>query len=195
MNKGADFEKERDLLDRQITYFHFEQAKKKAAKCIKAARKANDYFYLFYFTAQKFIIQEEFEKALRYLNLCLKLNPGDGYSYNDKAVCLAELGKYSRALAAFDEGIRKSQNRASLYHNKGWLLNTLGKYRQSIIYFEKALELENGRVEANFSLGDSHWHLGDKVRAKKYFLRALDQIKGKSSYIYREIKKRLEKQV
>lgn len=186
-----DFERERDLLDRQITFFHFEKANKKINKCLKEAKRINNYFYIFYFTAQEFIIQEDFEKALRYLNRCLKIKPDDGYSYNEKAICLAELKRYDQALAAFNEGIERSKYKVSIYHNKGWLLNSLGNFRQSIICFEKAIELEADRVESIFSLGDSYFHLGDKNKAKKYFQRALSQIKGKSSYIYREIKKRL----
>jgi len=191
MSKGIDFEKERDVLDRQITFFHFEKAKKKISKCLKEAKKRKDYFYLFYFTAQKFIIQEDFNKALKYFDLCLKHRPDDGYSYNEKAICLAELKRYDEAFMCFDKGLSLANYKVSLYHNKGWLLNSLGKFRQSIICFEKALEFESDRVESNFSLGDSYLHLGDKVKAKKYFQRALNQIKGKSSYIYKEIKKRL----
>lgn len=191
MKNRIDFEKERDRLDRQITFFHFEKAKGKINKCLKVAKIKNDYFYLFYFTAQKFIIEENFEKALKYFELCLKHRPDDGYSYNEKAICLAELKRYDEALNCFDEGIRRAKYKVSLYHNKGWLLNLLGKFKQSIIYFEKALEFESGRVESNFSLGDSYSHLGDKVKARKYFQRALSQIKGKSFFIYREIKKRL----
>jgi len=186
-----DLEKERAALDREITFFHFEKAKRKIAKCIKEASALNDIFFLSYFTAQKFIIRNDFEKAIRYLNICIKLRPHDGCSYNDKALCFAELGKYTQALAVFDRGIVVSRDCVSLYHNKGWLLNTLGKFKQSVIYFKKALELDCGRVEAIFSLGDSYSKMGDIPKAKKYFALALSEIKGKSSYIYREIEKRL----
>ncbi|MFA5008115.1 MAG: tetratricopeptide repeat protein [Candidatus Omnitrophota bacterium] len=186
-----DLEKERRLLDREITFFHFERAKRKIAKCIKASASANNIFFLSYFTAQKFIIRRDFEKAIKYLNLCIKLRSNDGCSYNDKAICLAELGKYEQALAVFDKGLRLSKDCASLYHNKGWLLNTLGRFKESLIYFKKALELETSRVEAIFSLGDSYLKMGDIQKAKKYFTSALSEIKGKSAYVYKEIKKRL----
>lgn len=186
-----DLEKERVILDREITFFHFERAKKKIAKCIKEASKSNDIFFLSYFTAQKFIVRREFEKAIRYLNICIKLRLHDGCSYNDKAICLAELGKYEEALAVFDRGISLSRDCASLYHNKGWLLNAMGRFRQSVIYFKKALELDCARVEAIFSLGDSYLKMGDIKTAKKYFTKALYEIKGKSSYVYGEIKKQL----
>lgn len=186
-----DLEKERKNLDRDITFFHFKKAKNKIEKCIEEASFANDIFFLSYFTAQKFIIRREFEKAIRYLNICIKLRPHDGCSYNDKAICFAELGKYEQAMVIFDKGISLSRDCASLYHNKGWLLNTLGRFKQSIIYFKKALELEGVRVEAMFSLGDSYLKMGETQQAKKYFTLALSSIKGKSSYVYKEVKKRL----
>lgn len=188
-----DLEKERRILDREITFFHFEKAKRKITKCIKESAAANDIFFLAYFTAQKFIIRRDYERAIRYLNLCIKLRLNDGCSYNDKAICLAELGKYEQAMVVFDEGIKVSRDCASLYHNKGWLLNKLGKFKQSVIYFKKALEFESGRVEATFSLGDSYLKMGDTQKAKKYFISALSGIKGKSSYVYKEIKKRLDR--
>ncbi len=186
-----NLEEERVLLDREITFFHFKRAKRKIAKCIKVSSAIDDIFFSSYFTAQKLIIREEFEKAIRYLNICLKLRPNDGCSYNDKAICFAELGKYEEALAVFDKGIVLNKDCISLYHNKGWLLNATGKFKQSVIYFKKALELDGGRVEAIFSLGDSYLKMGDIHEAKKYFASALSEIKGKSSYIYGEIKKRL----
>ena len=94
-------------------------------------------------------------------------------------------------MAIFDRGIALSRDCASLYHNKGWLLNTTGKFKQSVIYFKKALELDSERVEAIFSLGDSYLKMGDIPKAKKYFGLALCEIKGKSSYVYGEIEKRL----
>ncbi|MCM8820247.1 MAG: hypothetical protein NC925_05575, partial [Candidatus Omnitrophica bacterium] len=44
-----NLEKERGLLDRDITFFHFNRAKKRIAKCIKIAKKINNNFYFFYF--------------------------------------------------------------------------------------------------------------------------------------------------
>ncbi|MCK9615065.1 MAG: tetratricopeptide repeat protein [Candidatus Omnitrophica bacterium] len=186
-----DLEKERRILDREITFFHFEKAKRRITKGIKESAAANDIFFLSYFTAQNFIIRRDYEKAIKYLNLCIKLRPNDGCSYNDKAICFAELGEYEQAMVIFDRGIRISRDCASLYHNKGWLLNKLGKFKQSIIFFKKALELESNRVEAIFSLGDSYLKMGDTQKAKKYFISALSEIKGKSAYIYKEIKNRL----
>ena len=147
-----DFEKEREIVDREITFFYFSRAARRIAKCIKWAKKNEDTFFLYYFLSQRLILKENFLPAINYLNKAIKLKGSDGCAYNDKALCLADLGRHKEALECFNEGIRKDTSRPSLYHNKGWLLNLLGKHRQAIVCFNKALELENLRPEALYSL-------------------------------------------
>jgi tetratricopeptide (TPR) repeat protein len=188
----VDLEKERKILDRYITFFHFKRAKRKIEKCLRLSKKLKDDFFFYYFSAQRFILKENFKEAISLFDKALKIRINDGCSYNDKAICLAELGKYREALECFNEGIRRDKDCASLYHNKGWLLNFLGRYREAILCFKKALELEEDRVESMYSLADTYFHLKDKKMAKKYFKKALFHIKGKSSYIYKETLKRLK---
>lgn len=186
-----DLKKERKNLDRLITFFHFKSARRKIEKCLKFCQKHDDDFFFYYFLAQKCILRHDFNKAIKYLDSALKLRKDDGCTYNDKAICLAELGKYGKAMDCFDEGIRKDRDCASLYHNKGWLLNMLGKYRDAVIFFKKALEFEPGRAESLYSLADTYLHLGDR-RAKTYLQKALVQVKGKCSFIHKEILKQLK---
>lgn len=186
-----DLEKERKALDRLITFFHFKSARRKIEKCLEFSRKQNVDFFFYYFLAQKCILRHDFNKAIKYLDNALKIRKNDGCTYNDKAICFAELKKYKAALECFDEGIRKDRDCASLYHNKGWLLNVLGKYREAVIFFKKALELEPNRAEALYSLADTYLHLNDKRNAKVYFKKALVQVRGKCSFIHKEILRQL----
>ena len=188
-----DLEKERRKLDREITFFHFRRAKRIILRALKEARKDSQWFYIYYFTAQNYILSEKFRWAIKYLNKALHLRPSDGCTYNDKALCVAELGFYEKALACFNQGIAKDRDCASLYHNKGWLLNFLGEYKDAILCFRKALELEEGRPEALFSLADSYYHLGEYQEAKKYFGKASRVIEGKCSYLRREVARHLKK--
>jgi len=184
---SEDLEKERKRLDREITFFHFKRAKKIIDKCLRIACKRKEEFFINYFTAQDCILKEKYSEAIKYLEKALHLRRNDGCSYNDKAICLAELGRYKEALQCFNEGIMRDKDCVSLYHNKGWLLNLLEKHKQAVLCFQKALELEPKRVESLYSLGDSYLNLGEEVRAKKYFSLALKEIKGKSHYIYKQI--------
>jgi tetratricopeptide (TPR) repeat protein len=186
-----DLETERKKLDKDITLFHFKKARNKIKKCLKEARKTKDRFFFFYFLAQHCIVKENFYKAIYYLNNALNIKENDGCAHNDKAICLAELKQYKKALECFDKGLHKAPDCAILYHNKGWLLNCLGKYKEAQLCFNTALELEKDRVESLFSIADTYSHLGNKLLAKKYFKNALERIKGNSSYLYKETLKRL----
>ncbi|MDP2923410.1 MAG: tetratricopeptide repeat protein [Candidatus Omnitrophota bacterium] len=187
-----DLEKERKRLDREITFFHFKRAKQRASRCLDLAIKTGDNFFFFYFLAQRYILREDFHSAIKYLDYCLRIRGKDGCAYNDKALCLAELGKHKEALVCFDEGIRRDRDCASLYHNKGWLLHSLEKFTQALLYFKKALEIEPDRVESLFSLADTYTYLGESMKAKEYFQKAIFQIRGKCAYIYKQILKRLK---
>jgi tetratricopeptide (TPR) repeat protein len=186
-----DLAKERERLDREITFFHYGRARRKVAKCLRAARRAGDHFFISYFLAQECVLDERFKRALDHLAAALAIRGDDACAHNDTALCLAELGKQKEALACFDEGIRQQKDHPGLYHNKGWLLNGMGRHREAILCFRKALELDADRPEALFSMADSYEALGEKPRARYYFERTLPLLFGRSAYMYRETKKRI----
>lgn len=186
-----DLELERKRLDREITFFHVKRARRIIKRALLQARREKDIFFIQYFTAQHFIIHERYSSALIFLKKALSVRPKDGCTYNDIALCFAERGKHQKALAVFNEGIRKDRNCTSLYHNKGWFLNLLGGHKSACVCFHKALELEGDRPESFYSLADSCFHLGDYNAARKYFQKAAHFIKGKSAYLYRKAMQRL----
>ncbi len=187
-----DFERERIALDREITFFHFGRAQRKVRKCIRLAQKNQDFFFLNYFLAQDEILGENYLEAVTYLKKALILRKSDGCTYNDMALCFAELGQTSKALDLFNLGLAKDPDCASLYHNKGWLLNELELHREAILCFRKALELAPRRPESYYSLADSYLASGDPKQARTYFSKALSEVVQKCSYISRDIKMRLK---
>jgi tetratricopeptide (TPR) repeat protein len=189
---NINFEVERKALDRLITFFQFKKAQHKVRKCIKQAKQKGDSFFTNFFLAQQYILKEDFMSALNFLNIALANKEFDGCAHNDKALCLAELGRLEEAYTCFQEGIRKDRDCVSLYHNKGWLLNTLGRYKESVLCFKKALELQDNRPESLYSLADTYVHLGETQKAKQYFRKALHYIKGKSAYMHKETLKRIK---
>ena len=66
--RKIDFEHERKIIDREITFFHFARAKQRVSRCIALVKKANN-----------------------------------------RALCLAELGKYDLALKWFNQGIARDR--------------------------------------------------------------------------------------
>ena len=186
-----DLEKKRKQLDREITFFHVKRARSLIRDALKTARAQKDSFFILYFNAQKCILSEHYFCALHLLDKALAIRPDDGCSYNDKALCWAEMGDYTRSLRCFNDGIHQDPDCAVLYHNKGWLLNFLERHHEAIICFRKTLELDESRPESLYSLADSYEHLGNKTTARKYFLLASKQVKNRCSYMVRNIKSRL----
>ncbi|MBN3039630.1 MAG: tetratricopeptide repeat protein [Candidatus Omnitrophica bacterium] len=187
-----DFELERKKLDREITFFHFNRAARKISRCIKLAKKHQDDFFLNYFLAQERMLEEDYVKAIRYFDKALSLRSDDGCTYNDKALCLVELGRHKDGLNCFNQGIIKDDGCPSLYHNKGWLLNSLGRHREAVVCFHKALEIDCQRPEAQYSLADSYLKLGERKKAVYYFRKSLFSLRGKCAYIRQNINKRLK---
>lgn len=183
---------QRELLDRQITYFHFSRAIRKINKCINLARKYKQPFFYYYFSSQVHIINDDFKAAISCLNKALILRPDDGCCYNDKALCLVELGKMDLAFNNFNQGIKREPDCASLYQNKGWLLHLHGRYKEAILCFHKAFEIDPDRIEAIFSLADTYQKLEDLTRARHYFLKVKLLLKHKCAVVYKETLLRLQ---
>jgi Flp pilus assembly protein TadD len=160
-------------LDRAITFGRDVEALAIAQNGLAAAKAKNLPAEAEYFRAQFFILDEDFLAAITHLNKAVELNPHDGAAFNDKALCLAELGKLDEALSNFDQGILAEPDYATIYHNKGWLLNKLGRFHEAIECFNKALELEPERPVTYENLGDVYLNLGLKNNARQAYQNAL----------------------
>ncbi len=178
-------------LDRAITYGMIDQARVLAEEGGVKAQAAGSAGEIAYFTAQGYIIREDFSGALPYLEEAIRHNPHDGAAFNDKALCLSELGKIDAALDYFDLGISVEPDYATIYHNKGWLLNKTGHADEAVIYFERALSLEPDRAVTYENLGDAYRNLGQADSARAAYQKALAFLPAGCE----EIKAQLEKLV
>ena len=183
-----DLENLRTKLDKNLTLFHFIKAKNLAKKGIAMSRQKKIKSLEYYFKAQLFIAEDKFSRALRYLNLSLMAKPQDGFSLNDKGICLAELGELDEALAYFNKAIRIMPDYPGFYQNKGWLFSLYGEYKKALIYFFKALELNEQRPDTLFSIGYCFEKINEVKKAKQYYLRALTLVRGKSNFALVQIK-------
>src|SRR3989338_7053055 len=132
MTKPVDFQKFRILIDEAITYDNLPQARQLAQEALEAASRTEHLAQRMYFTAQLLIIEEDFTQALKFLDLAIQYNPNDGAAYNDRALCMVEMGRLDEALDYFDRGIAVEKDFATIHHNKGWLLNQLGQHSQAL---------------------------------------------------------------
>ena len=161
MSKNSPFVKLRADLDTAITY----GTKKKSLEIVRqglALAKAKKLpAEREYFQAQRFIVRNECAGAIAHLDKAIALNPRDGAAYNDRALCMVELGIIDKALPYFDKGIEVEPDYATIRHNKGWLLNHIGRHTEAIACFRKALELEPDRAVTYDNLADAQLSLDD----------------------------------
>jgi tetratricopeptide (TPR) repeat protein len=164
-------------LDEAITYGTQEEARELSLRGLKAAEERNLPGEIEYFKGQLALINENFTTAIEHFDKAIEYNPSDGASYNDRALCMVELGIIDEAFVYFDKGIAAEPDYANVYHNKGWLLNNIGRHQEAIECFKKALELEPNRAVTYDNLADALLNLNDCGGALVAYKKVLDLLK------------------
>ncbi len=158
--KNTSFTTLRKELDQAITYADATEARTLAHKGLSLAQYKESLGEIMYFTAQIAIIDENYATAIRFLDLAIKYAPFDGAAYNDRALCMIELGDPDSALDYFNKGIEVEPDYATIYHNKGWFLHQSGDEEQALICLKKALKLEPDRAVTYENLASVYIKLG-----------------------------------
>jgi tetratricopeptide (TPR) repeat protein len=197
-----DLLKIRLLLDEAITYQDDEMARELALEGLRLAQDKTLPLVesgrsilldkellgeIEYFKGQLEILNENFKKAIAHFDRAIKFNPKDGASYNDRALCMIELGIIDGAMEYFDRGIKAEHDFATIHHNKGWLLNKLGRHTEAIRCFKKAIKFDSKRAVTYENLADALYNLGrpkDSIRAYK---KALNLLNPKYIYIKKQL--------
>ena len=125
--------------------------------------------------------------------ISLKYNSLDGAAFNDRALCMIELGIIDDVLKYFDKGIEVEPDYETIYHNKGWFMNKLGQHQEALDLFNKALELEPNRAVTYENIGNAYENLGRIDAAIVAYNKALSLIDLSFEDIIKQIKGRIER--
>jgi tetratricopeptide (TPR) repeat protein len=161
MSKNSDLVSLRHELDQAITYGTKKQASALARQGLRCAKAQGLPGEIEYFSGQIALLRGNFVTAIEHFDAAVGHNHKDGAAYNDRALCMVELGIIDEAFAFFDKGIAVEPDYATVYHNKGWLLNNIGRHTEAIACFCTALELEPDRAVTYDNLADAYLNLGD----------------------------------
>jgi len=137
MANHADFTELRRQIDHAITFHDVRAARDHARKGFARAQAEEIISEQMYFRGQFEIINGHFEKAIPYLDKAIEYNPTDGAAFNDRALCMVELGIIEGVMEYFDRGIAVEPDYATIYHNKAWFLNKLGQHQESLVLFKR----------------------------------------------------------
>lgn len=192
MSEHAVFPRLRKKLDDAITYGTRQEALALAQEGVRRSKAAGEAGEAEYFKAQVHIIRRQFVTAIEHLDRAIERNPRDGAAFNDRALCMVELGLIDEAMPFFDRGIAVEPDYATIYHNKGWLLNNIGRHTEAIRCFSKALELEPCRPVTYDNLADAQMNLGDADGALASYRMVLALLKpGRCRGIRKQIRERI----
>jgi tetratricopeptide (TPR) repeat protein len=178
-------------LDEAITYADFDLAKEIASCGLRVAQEKELLGEIMFFKAQFFIIEEDYLQAIKYLDKAIQYNQKDGAAYNDRALCMVEMGKKKEALSYFERGIEVESDYATIHHNKGWLLSKMGKLKEAEKCLTQALKLEPKRAVTYENLADVYQKQGKKAQALKAYNNVLKFLRGE----YPDIRKQIEKKI
>jgi len=200
MTPPTDFQLYRIRIDEAITYNDPQKARALIREALRAAVMAENLGERMYFSAQELIVNEDFAGAIKFLDLAIAYNPKDGAAYNDRALCMIDMGDWDDALIFLDRGIAVEPEFATIHHNKGWFLNMLGRHEEALRCFEEALRLSPKRAVTYENIADACVNLGrlnEAISAYKMAISFLaeghDEIKTELLKLINILKRRKEK--
>jgi tetratricopeptide (TPR) repeat protein len=116
---------------------------------------------MLYQQAMGFLKSKDPEKALKSLDMALKIDKKYLPALNNKGVALLQLEKYSEAVECFDKVIKQNPADNLAWYNKGYALFCQKNYTESI----KALNIFISRYQVK----DDFYKYGLYLEAKNYF--------------------------
>jgi len=192
MSQGGFLISLRLKLDDAITYGTHREAVALAKEGLRQAQAQKLVGEVEYFKGQLEILKKNFATAIEYFDQAIKYNPKDGAAYNDRALCMVELGIIDEAFDYFDKGIEVEPDFATIYHNKGWLLNNIGRHKEAIECFRKALSLQPQRAVTYDNLADALFNLADYAGALAAYEKVLELLRPGCC---KEIRAQVQKQI
>ncbi|MFH2047728.1 MAG: tetratricopeptide repeat protein [Pseudomonadota bacterium] len=88
------------------------------------------------------------DKAIKYLNESIRLDPKNSISYNNRGVAFYNIGNRQLALEDFSQAILLYKNYADAYNNRGVIFFELRQYNKAIKDFNQAIMNNPQRVDS-----------------------------------------------
>jgi S1-C subfamily serine protease len=140
-----------------ITEELFEQEEKE--------KKDYDYVYEACNKAVYFMNKEEYEKALPYFKILIKIDPLDSSAYFGIGFCYDRLGAYTKAIEAYKQAIRIDPDNVDVYYEMANAYAHLGLGKEAIEAYKQAIRIDPDYVQAHFLLGAAYLCIGDRNSA------------------------------
>jgi len=144
------------------------------------------YFYLGWIYFEK----EDWEKSDYYYSKCLELNPENPVALNNYAYSLIIREKnLPYAFSLIEKAIKQKPDDPNFLDTYGWYFYKIGKYEEAKKFIEKSIQIDSSRAEPFFHLSLIYEALGNQIKSKENFEKAI-KIDPNNKEILRETNKK-----
>ncbi|MCL2196363.1 MAG: tetratricopeptide repeat protein [Treponema sp.] len=181
-----------EAIVRMGNIYCYEEKYEKALECFNKAieiyqsnknYKPDDLTYLYCMMAMTYDEIENFDNAIKYYSLSIKLKPDYALAYLNRG--LSFLKKYSviNARNDYEKAIELKKEFVLAYDNLAFCLYVEGKYDEAILYCDKALEINSDYAPAYFTMGILLIEKNNYTMSLEYFFKHLQYAKKSDEYI------------
>ena len=133
-----------------------------------------------------FATKGEFQKAIAEYDLGIKIEPGNGLLYFNRALAREKLGQVEEAIRDYDGVILLRVSPREAHFNRGTLLLNRNEYKAAINDFDAAIALDPTYEAALYNRGLAHYNLKNYFGAQADLNRLIkQQPKHANAYIMR----------
>jgi len=101
-----------------------------------------------------------YEEAIRCFDRAIEIDPNLAYVWNDRGLCLKEMGKFDDAQKSFERALELSPREEEFVYDYGEILETIGIMRRETKIFEKAILAFELVTDINPNNANAWNHLG-----------------------------------
>ncbi len=169
----------------------YQLAENAIAQAIAQVKSIDRVSYYYFWKKQSKIFEklEKYDLALKSIDLAISLESKDLTSINQKAVILSNMKQYPKAMAIYDEIIRR-QPEGYAYYNRAKAKSEMGNHQAAIGDYDRSIDLNPKFGEAYYNRGRAKTALGKSKAAIDDYNRAIDlNPKDSQSYNNRGLEK------
>ena len=113
-----------------------------------------------YYSGLTWVLAEEYEKALFYLEQAVQKDTGDADAYVLIGYSNGELGRHREEVEAYRQAIRINPDDASAHHNLGVGYGKLGQHKEAMEAYSQAIRVDPDDADLHHALAVTYGKLG-----------------------------------
>ncbi|MDB4155972.1 tetratricopeptide repeat protein [Gammaproteobacteria bacterium] len=116
----------------------------------------------------------EAEKAVKIINVALKINPAYGEAYYNLGVVLFDLENFNECIVNYEQSIALRPTHVGSYNNLGIAKKQAGRIYEAEECYRAAIEIDPNFADPYYNLGILKLEAGDMLAAEEYFRKAIE---------------------